>query len=88
MGIATQEQTVIDKVDKRLYIGGEWRDASGGGTLAGRGPVDRRDALRDRRRDPRGRQGRARRRRRDAGRVGRHAAQPALGDPPAARSSC
>jgi succinate-semialdehyde dehydrogenase/glutarate-semialdehyde dehydrogenase len=33
MGIATQEQTVVDKVAKQLYIGGEWRDASGGETL-------------------------------------------------------
>src|SRR5688572_31409470 len=33
MSIATEEQTVVDKVEKRLYIGGEWRDASGGGTL-------------------------------------------------------
>jgi succinate-semialdehyde dehydrogenase / glutarate-semialdehyde dehydrogenase len=33
MAIATQEQTVVDKVEKRLYIGGEWRDASGGATL-------------------------------------------------------
>jgi succinate-semialdehyde dehydrogenase / glutarate-semialdehyde dehydrogenase len=34
MSIATQEQTVVDKVEKRLYIGGEWRDASEGHTLA------------------------------------------------------
>jgi succinate-semialdehyde dehydrogenase / glutarate-semialdehyde dehydrogenase len=33
MSIATEERTVVDKVEKRLYIGGEWRDASGGGTL-------------------------------------------------------
>jgi succinate-semialdehyde dehydrogenase / glutarate-semialdehyde dehydrogenase len=34
MSIATtEEQTVVDSVEKRLYIGGEWRDASGGGTL-------------------------------------------------------
>jgi succinate-semialdehyde dehydrogenase/glutarate-semialdehyde dehydrogenase len=33
MSIATQEQTVVDRVEKRLYIGGEWRDASGAGTL-------------------------------------------------------
>jgi succinate-semialdehyde dehydrogenase / glutarate-semialdehyde dehydrogenase len=33
MAIATEEQTVVDKVEKKLYIGGEWRDASGGGTL-------------------------------------------------------
>jgi succinate-semialdehyde dehydrogenase/glutarate-semialdehyde dehydrogenase len=31
---ASTEQQVIDAVEKRLYIGGEWRDASGGGTLA------------------------------------------------------
>ncbi len=34
MTIATSEQTVVDGVDKQLYIGGEWRDASGGGTLS------------------------------------------------------
>ena len=34
MSIATQEQTVVDRVEKRLYIGGEWRDAGGGETLA------------------------------------------------------
>jgi succinate-semialdehyde dehydrogenase / glutarate-semialdehyde dehydrogenase len=33
MAIATEEQTVVDKVEKKLYIGGEWRDASGGDTL-------------------------------------------------------
>ena len=33
MSIATAEQTVVDKVEKRLFIGGEWRDASGGATL-------------------------------------------------------
>src|SRR5215213_902977 len=33
MSIATEEQTVVDAVPKKLYIGGEWRDASGGGTL-------------------------------------------------------
>jgi len=33
MAIATQEQTVVDKVEKKLYIGGEWRDAAAGGTL-------------------------------------------------------
>src|SRR5919202_4344853 len=29
----TSEQTVIDSVKKQLFIGGEWRDASEGGTL-------------------------------------------------------
>src|SRR5919204_1577390 len=33
MSIAAQEQTVVDKVEKHLYIGGEWRDASEGRTL-------------------------------------------------------
>ncbi len=33
MSIAAEEHTVVDKVQKQLYIGGEWRDASGGGTL-------------------------------------------------------
>jgi succinate-semialdehyde dehydrogenase / glutarate-semialdehyde dehydrogenase len=34
MSIATtDEQTVVDSVEKRLYIGGEWRDATGGATL-------------------------------------------------------
>src|SRR5690242_3889647 len=36
MAIATREQQVVDAVEKRLLIGGEWRDATGGGTL----PVD------------------------------------------------
>jgi succinate-semialdehyde dehydrogenase / glutarate-semialdehyde dehydrogenase len=33
MSIATEEQTVVDKVEKKLYVGGEWRDASSGETL-------------------------------------------------------
>ncbi|MGH2823247.1 MAG: NAD-dependent succinate-semialdehyde dehydrogenase [Thermoleophilaceae bacterium] len=33
MSIATEEQTVVDSVEKGLYIAGEWRDATGGGTL-------------------------------------------------------
>ncbi len=34
MSIATEEQQVVEKVQNKLYIGGEWRDASGGGTLS------------------------------------------------------
>jgi succinate-semialdehyde dehydrogenase/glutarate-semialdehyde dehydrogenase len=34
MSIATAEHSVVDKVQKKLFIGGEWRDASEGGTLA------------------------------------------------------
>jgi succinate-semialdehyde dehydrogenase / glutarate-semialdehyde dehydrogenase len=30
---ATQEQTAVDAVPTQLFIGGEWRDASGGATL-------------------------------------------------------
>jgi succinate-semialdehyde dehydrogenase / glutarate-semialdehyde dehydrogenase len=30
---ATQERTAVDAVPSQLYIGGEWRDASGGATL-------------------------------------------------------
>jgi succinate-semialdehyde dehydrogenase/glutarate-semialdehyde dehydrogenase len=33
MSIATEEQTVVEKVQRKLFIGGEWRDATGGGTL-------------------------------------------------------
>jgi succinate-semialdehyde dehydrogenase / glutarate-semialdehyde dehydrogenase len=33
MSIATEEQTVVDAVEKKLYIGGEWRDATGEATL-------------------------------------------------------
>jgi succinate-semialdehyde dehydrogenase/glutarate-semialdehyde dehydrogenase len=33
MSIATEEQTVVEKVQNKLYIGGEWRDATGEGTL-------------------------------------------------------
>src|SRR5436305_3733897 len=33
MSIATQEQTVVDGVEKHLYIAGEWIDASEGRTL-------------------------------------------------------
>jgi len=34
MGVAEREETVVDRVEKRLYIGGEWRDAGGGETLS------------------------------------------------------
>ncbi|HMC06285.1 MAG TPA: NAD-dependent succinate-semialdehyde dehydrogenase [Solirubrobacterales bacterium] len=39
MSIATQEQTVVDRVPKQLFIGGEWRDATGGETLAVEDPA-------------------------------------------------
>ena len=31
---ASQEQAAVKAIPKRLYVGGEWRDASGGATLA------------------------------------------------------
>jgi succinate-semialdehyde dehydrogenase/glutarate-semialdehyde dehydrogenase len=39
MAVATQEQAVVDRVPKQLYIGGEWRDAGQGGTLAVEDPA-------------------------------------------------
>jgi succinate-semialdehyde dehydrogenase/glutarate-semialdehyde dehydrogenase len=36
---ATKEQAVLESVPKKLYIGGKWRDASGGGTLAVEDPA-------------------------------------------------
>lgn len=33
MAVATTEQSVVDAVPKGLFIGGSWRDATGGGTL-------------------------------------------------------
>jgi succinate-semialdehyde dehydrogenase / glutarate-semialdehyde dehydrogenase len=39
MSVATEEQTVVDSVGKQLYIGGEWRDASDGETLAVEDPA-------------------------------------------------
>jgi succinate-semialdehyde dehydrogenase/glutarate-semialdehyde dehydrogenase len=34
MSTATEEQAVVESTPRRLFIAGEWRDASGGGTLA------------------------------------------------------
>jgi succinate-semialdehyde dehydrogenase/glutarate-semialdehyde dehydrogenase len=39
MSIATQEQQVIDAVPQGLFIGGEWRDASGGRKLSVEDPA-------------------------------------------------
>jgi succinate-semialdehyde dehydrogenase / glutarate-semialdehyde dehydrogenase len=33
MAVATREQEILEQVPKRLYIGGEWREASGGETI-------------------------------------------------------
>jgi succinate-semialdehyde dehydrogenase/glutarate-semialdehyde dehydrogenase len=39
MAIASREQEVVDRVPKGLYVGGEWRDAGGGGTLSVEDPA-------------------------------------------------
>ncbi len=39
MSIATREHSVIDTVEKRLFIGGEWRDAGEGATLGVEDPA-------------------------------------------------
>jgi succinate-semialdehyde dehydrogenase/glutarate-semialdehyde dehydrogenase len=39
MSIAARERAVTDGVEKRLYIGGEWRDASGGERFAVQDPA-------------------------------------------------
>jgi succinate-semialdehyde dehydrogenase / glutarate-semialdehyde dehydrogenase len=39
MSIATEEQTVVESVPKELYIGGEWRPASGGERFAVEDPA-------------------------------------------------
>jgi succinate-semialdehyde dehydrogenase / glutarate-semialdehyde dehydrogenase len=39
MSTATKEQQVVESVPKQLYIGGEWRDAAEGGTLAVEDPA-------------------------------------------------
>jgi succinate-semialdehyde dehydrogenase/glutarate-semialdehyde dehydrogenase len=39
MAIASAEQTVVDGVPHQLLIGGEWRDGSGGGTVAVEDPA-------------------------------------------------
>src|SRR5213592_1614139 len=39
MSIATSEQAVVDAVTPRLFVGGEWREASGGGTFAVEDPA-------------------------------------------------
>src|SRR5436309_254849 len=37
--MTTAEQSVVEIVAKQLFIGGEWRDASGGATLAVEDPA-------------------------------------------------
>jgi succinate-semialdehyde dehydrogenase / glutarate-semialdehyde dehydrogenase len=39
MSVAVEEQSVVETVEKRLLIGGEWRDASGGETFSVENPA-------------------------------------------------
>ena len=39
MSIAPSEQAVVDAVTPRLWVGGDWREASGGGTFAVEDPA-------------------------------------------------
>jgi succinate-semialdehyde dehydrogenase/glutarate-semialdehyde dehydrogenase len=39
MSIATEERSVVDKVPKQLYVGGEWRDGTGGDTFGVEDPA-------------------------------------------------
>jgi len=39
MSVAVQEHPVVKRVEKRLFIGGEWRDAAGGATFAVEDPA-------------------------------------------------
>ncbi len=74
MSIATSEQSVVDSVNKQLFIGGEWRDASGGATLAVEDPSTAEPLCEIADGTPEDAYGRARGGRRDAGRVGQDGA--------------
>ncbi len=39
MSVAVQDETVVESVEKRLFIGGEWRDSSSGDTLGVENPA-------------------------------------------------
>ena len=65
------EKTVLDKTPTGLYIGGEWRDASDGGTIDVEDPATGKTLTSVAGADRRGRCRGPRRRRRRAGRTGR-----------------
>ena len=78
---ATQEQTVLDAVPTQLFIGGEWRDATGGATLDVEDPSTGETIAEVADATPEDADGRARRRVRRPGRVGRAPAARARRDP-------
>ncbi len=65
-----REAEVLDAVPTQLLIGGEWRDASGGGTLAVEDPATGETLVEVADAHARRRRRRARRRGRGPGRVG------------------
>src|SRR4029453_4004182 len=81
MSIAASEQAVVDAVTPRLFIGGDWRDAGEGDTLAGGGPAPGAGAGGAARRPPARGGGRPGRGRRRPGRVARPPAPGAGRDP-------
>ena len=76
-----QERAALERVPTQLFIGGEWRDASGGATLDVEDPSTGEPIAVGGRRHARGRQGRARRVLRGAAGVGGAPAARARGDP-------
>ena len=78
---ADQEQTAVDAVPTQLFIGGEWRDATGGATLDVEDPSTGETIAAVADATPEDADGRARRRVRRAGRVGRAPAARARRDP-------
>ena len=76
-----REQAVLDAVPTGLFIGGTWRPAASGATLAVDDPATGKTPRRGGERRTRRRAGRPRRRRRRAARFRRAAAARARGDP-------
>ncbi len=78
--LTSREAALVSSVGKGLFIGGEWRPASGGRVFAVEDPSTG-EHRRGRRRHRRGRHRRPGRRRRRAGRLGRHRPPRARRDP-------
>ena len=81
MSIATREQAVVDAVEKRLYIDGQWRDAGEGRTLSVEDPSTGEALCEVADATPSRRPGGPRRGRRQAARMGGDAGQSARRDP-------
>ena len=81
MSIAASEQAVVDAVTPRLFIGGEWREAGGGGSFAVEDPSTGEELCQVADGTPCRRHGRPGRGRGRPGRVGRPPAPGAGRDP-------